>query len=112
MKTQKTLTFLVTAVLVLGLCALAAGEKAAPSQETPALQGKLNINTASLKQIKLLPGIGKKTAAMILDYRTSNGNFKTVEDLLKIKGLGKKTLEKCRPYLTLAGETTLAKKKP
>ncbi|MCP4714887.1 MAG: helix-hairpin-helix domain-containing protein [Deltaproteobacteria bacterium] len=76
-----------------------------------ALTGKLNINTATAKEIALLPGIGKKTAKTIVEYRSSNGGFKALDDLLKIKGVGKKTIAKCKNYLVLNGETTLAKVK-
>lgn len=57
--------------------------------------GKLvNLNTASLKEIVKLPGIGKQTAKRIMVYRTQHGPFTTLKDLAKVKGLGKKTLAK------------------
>lgn len=74
-----------------------------------ALQGKVNINTADASQLTLLPGIGIKTAESIVVYRGSVGPFKAVDDLVKVKGIGPKILEKLRPYLSLNGETTLKK---
>ncbi len=58
----------------------------------------------------LLPGIGKKTADAIIEYRTKNGNFTAVDDIAKVKGIGAKKLEKIKQYLVLEGETTLKKK--
>lgn len=55
----------------------------------------ININTADAKTIaESLTGIGIKKAEAIVEYRKTNGPFKAVEDLLKIKGIGEKTLDK------------------
>ena len=58
-----------------------------------------NVNTASAAEIEKLPGVGKKSAAAIVAYRTEKGKFKTAKDLLKVKGIGKKTLEKIQPLV-------------
>ena len=60
----------------------------------------------------MLPGIGEKTAANVIEYRTQNGNYTEPKSLLKVKGMGKKTLKKTKEYIIFEGETTLAKKKP
>ena len=62
----------------------------------------ININTATSEELQQVPGIGPATAEKILTMRKSYGAFKSVDDLLAIKGLGKKRLEKMRKYLTVA----------
>lgn len=52
----------------------------------------VNINTASVEELKTLKGIGEAKAKAIVEYRTANGNFASVEDLAKVKGIGDKIL--------------------
>jgi competence ComEA-like helix-hairpin-helix protein len=72
----------------------AAGKKKPPAQP-------ININTANSEQLQQVPGIGPATADKILQMRKSYGPFKSVDDLLAIRGLGAKRLEKMRKYLTV-----------
>ena len=74
----------------------------------PAFAGKkkpparpVNINTATSEELQQVPGIGPATAAKILQMRKSYGTFKSVDDLLAIRGLGEKRLDKMRKYLTV-----------
>ena len=62
----------------------------------------VNLNTATSEELQQVPGIGPATAEKILLMRKSYGAFKSVDDLLAIKGLGKKRLEKMRKYLTVS----------
>lgn len=110
MTLRKSFSILLAVFIVLGFCSFAAAEEAAPVKKSTVLEGKLNVNTASAEQLTMLPGIGKATAKNIMDYRTQNGNFKAVDDLLKVKGIGDKTLEKIKSYVILDGESTLVKK--
>lgn len=61
----------------------------------------INLNTASATELEQVPGIGPSTAAKILQMRKSYGAFKSVNDLLAVKGIGEKRLEKMRKYLTV-----------
>ena len=62
---------------------------------------KVNINQADLTELQTLSGIGAKRAQDIIDYREANGNFKTVDELSKISGIGPKSLEKLRDSISL-----------
>ena len=61
----------------------------------------LDLNTASIEQLKSLPGIGDTRANQIIDFRTSVGGFSTIEQLLDISGIGTKTLEAIRPLVVI-----------
>ena len=61
----------------------------------------VNINTASSEELQTVPGIGPVTAEKILHMRKSYGAFKSVDDLLAIRGIGPKRIEKMRKYLTV-----------
>ena len=59
----------------------------------------LNINTATAEELQTLPNIGEATAQRIIDHRTQHGDFTSVDDLQKVRGIGAKTLEKLRPFV-------------
>jgi competence protein ComEA len=63
---------------------------------------KININRAEPWLLETLPGIGEVLAQRIVDYRSENGPFKRIEDLLKVSGIGEGTLEKIRDYITVS----------
>ena len=56
-------------------------------------EGKVNINTATVEELKTLKGIGEKKAEAIIEYRKQNGSFKNKEELMKVRGIGKKLYE-------------------
>ena len=58
-----------------------------------AKEGKVNINTATVEELKTLKGVGEKKAEAIIEYRKKNGSFKTKEDLMKVRGIGKKLFD-------------------
>src|SRR5229473_2631163 len=85
------------------------GTSAFPKKKPPAKP--VNLNTATSEELQQVPGIGPATAEKILQMRKSYGAFKSVDDLLAIRGLGAKRLEKMRKYLTV-GKTTKAPPQP
>ena len=64
---------------------------------TPAI----NLNTATVDQLETLPGIGRKTAERIIEYRTKSGGFKRIEDLMNVKGIGEKSFLKLKPLVVV-----------
>ena len=86
------------AILLLTATAVLAGE------------GVVNINTASESQLMLLPRVGPSLAKKIVDYRSSNGEFKAPEELVMVPGVGDKTYELMAPYVAVKGDTTLKEK--
>jgi len=92
-------------LLVLFCLTLAAPEvRVAAAETAPAASAevaKVNINTASAKELQGLPGIGQVTAERIVALRTEKGKFRSPDDLLKVKGIGKKSLEKIRDLISI-----------
>ena len=66
---------------------------AGETRKEAAKDGKVNINTATVEELKTLKGVGEKKAEAIIEYRKKNGSFKTKEDLMKVRGIGKKLFE-------------------
>ena len=64
-------------------------------------EGLVNINQASATELVNLPGIGEVKAKAIVDYRTSHGPFKSIEELQQVKGIGSKTFESLRSQITI-----------
>lgn len=62
---------------------------------------KININQASSEELQTLNGVGPATAEKIMDYRSSNGYFKTIEDIKSVDGIGDKTFEKLKEHITV-----------
>jgi len=85
----------------------AAGAQAAPRKaSSKVLSGVLNLNTASASQLDAMPGVGPKAAERIIAFR-SKTPFTRPEDLVKVKGFGKKKLDKLKAHLSVSGPTTL-----
>jgi len=93
--------FLVSFVGLIFAASLDAGRKKPPAKP-------VNLNTATSEELQPVPGIGPATADKILQMRKSYGTFKSVDDLLAIRGLGPKQLEKMRKYL-IVGKPAAAK---
>jgi len=74
-------------------------EKATKSNETVVSMQKININKADAKTLTTLKGIGKDRAVKIIEYRETNGHFEKIEDIMKVKGIGKKIFEQNKHVL-------------
>jgi competence protein ComEA len=73
--------------------------------QSKATAKKVNINTASLDELQTLPRIGEKVAQRIVDYRKEHGDFKKIEELMKVKGVGEKTFKLIRDKIEVGSKT-------
>ena len=73
----------------------------AASSEEPFGAPPLNINRASAEELEALPRIGPRIAAAIVAYRKEHGAFRTSRDLIRVRGIGPKTMETLMPYVTV-----------
>lgn len=86
-------------------CLLAAMGLTAQAKAKKELSGQVNVNEASVAELTMLPGIGAKRAQEIQEYAQAHP-FESVDELVNIKGIGEKSLEKLRPFVTVSGPTT------
>lgn len=70
------------------------------SQENPGRQ-LVNINLATVKELDLLPGIGPSKAKAIVDYRSASGEFRSIEEIMKVKGIGPQIFGKIKSSITV-----------
>lgn len=99
---------LAAAMVVAGLFAHDAEAKGTRSKVQ--VSGVINLNTATVAQLDLLPGVGEKAAKRIIAHREKTP-FKRTEEILKVKGFGKKKYEKLKAHLAVSGGTTLEAKR-
>lgn len=102
---RKSLPFFIAALLFVTI-------SAAFAAETPAAAptGVININTADVAQLSLLPRVGAKAAQRIVDYRTQHGRFAKPTDIMQVKGFGDKSYERLSSYIAVEGQSTLTEK--
>jgi competence protein ComEA len=95
---MKKVNYLLLSGLLLSSCAFmpaqAATEAMAKKTMTQAVVTKLDINKANAEQLSALPGVGIKKAGEIIKYRELNGNFKSIDELVNVKGIGMKMIAK------------------
>ncbi|WP_260999015.1 ComEA family DNA-binding protein [Thalassolituus hydrocarboniclasticus] len=84
--------------LILGTLSVQAAETSKPAENTVKA---VNINTATAEQLSQLDGIGKTKAEAIILYREQHGQFKSLDDITQVKGIGKAILDKNRSMLAL-----------
>ncbi len=88
-KIKRNLIFVLAVLLLVSFC-----------QPVMASKGKININTASKKELVTLKGVGNKIADRIIEYRKAHP-FKTIEDLMNVKGIGQKLFAKIKDLITV-----------
>ncbi len=100
---------LVQVVVVAAVAAFGSTVFAAPKAIPAAKEvtGVVNLNTGTVKELELLPGVGAKTAKLIVEYRAKQP-FKTPAEVVKVKGVGKGIYAKIKDHITVSGPTTLA----
>jgi competence protein ComEA len=76
--------------------------------EKTQLEGVINLNTASPEELRLIPGVGPARVRNVLAYRKSHP-FRTIEELARIKGIGRKTVRRWRQHLAVSGPSTAQK---
>ncbi len=91
-------SFILVGMLVLGGISPLLAQ--APSKPT-ASNAVVNLNTASAAQIATLPGIGPKTAELIVQYRAKQNGFKKIEEIMNVRGIGEKTFLKLKSRITV-----------
>jgi competence ComEA-like helix-hairpin-helix protein len=96
--------------IVTSLLVLAFFFTSLPSLGAETRSSVVNVNNANATQLALLPRVGPSVAQRIVDYRKQNGPFKKPEDLMLVQGIGEKTFQLLKPYVAVAGETTLKEK--
>lgn len=79
---------------------------AAGAADPAPLVGVVNVNTATLQELQLLPGVGEARATALVALRKQRGGFRSLDELKDVKGIGDAGLERMRPYLKLEGKTT------
>jgi competence protein ComEA len=103
---QRVLFALAAGLFALGVVTVAREARlpvAVPVADDPRLDVRLDLNSASAADLETLPGIGKALAGRIETHRAAFGPFRSVDDLLKVPGIGEKLLKALRPYVTASG---------
>ncbi len=98
---------LLVALVLLGSWPVSAqrAQRAQPAAKPPvpaSAAESINLNSATAAQIASLPGIGQKTAELVVQYRQKNGPFKKIEEIMNVRGIGEKSFLRIKDRLTVA----------
>ncbi len=91
----------IACVLVLCLGLVFSSVSVLAQKSSPAATEKINLNSATVEQLQSLPGVGPATAKSIVEYRTKAGKFKSIEEIINVKGIGEKKFQKIKDRLVL-----------
>jgi competence protein ComEA len=94
-----TLRRVVSFALAVAL-AMVASSTLAVAAGKPAPAAKVNVNTATVQQLAELPGVGEKLAVRIVEYRQKSGAFKSIHEMVNVRGIGEKSLTRIESYVT------------
>jgi competence protein ComEA len=106
---RKSHLIVLSVILIATISGTAMAADASPVPAATAT-GVVNINTADVAQLAMLPRVGQKAAQRIVDYRKDHGNFKKTSDLMQVKGFGEKSFQRLSAWLTVEGKTSLSAK--
>ena len=95
------LSILIAALVGIVIVAAAGYGKKSFTAEVKEQGTLININTADASEFEKLPGIGPSYAQRIVEFRKENGPFKTKQDLIRVRGIGKKRIEKIKSYISI-----------
>jgi competence protein ComEA len=95
-------------VLVVLILAGTGPAASAAVRRMPEVKGVVNINTATEAQLRQLPGVGAKKAERVIEARTKRP-FQSTDQIMRVKGFGRLTYRKLKPYLAVNGATTIAR---
>ena len=96
---MKLSRFVATGLAVALASVLCVAPVVADAKPTPS--GKVNLNSASAEQLTALPGVGPALAARIVEHRQKQGSFRSVQELMNVRGIGEKNLAKIQGYLSV-----------
>lgn len=97
---------MMVALFVTGASAQRAAQRGAPPASKGTVVAPLNLNTASVAELETLPGIGRRTAERILEYREKHGGFKKIEELMNVQGIGEKSFLRLKDLITVTPPKT------
>jgi competence protein ComEA len=110
---MQRLSFVLGVLMVLALAVPAAQAQEKTDKPKPASSSSspINLNTATVAQLETLPGIGARTAQLIVEHRQKSGGFKKIEELMNIKGIGEKSFLKIKALVTVGDKAGTEEKK-
>ncbi len=100
---KKSLTILMVIFLFFSLStfSFSKGQGNLSQKKNTTITKKININTATIKELTSLKGIGEKIAKRIVEFRKKNGKFKRIDEIKAIRGIGEKKFERIKKFITV-----------